>query len=74
MVDPPLSWRRSRRCEAHACLEVAFTRDRVLVRDSQTPAVPALEFTEDAWRSFCDALKRGACGADGWRPRSTMPS
>ncbi|WUH99929.1 DUF397 domain-containing protein [Spirillospora sp. NBC_00431] len=34
------------------CVEVAITTDEVLVRNSRTPAMPALRFTYEEWDAF----------------------
>lgn len=50
--QPVLLWRRSRACNPVECVEVAFSRDRVLVRDSKNLKAGVLEFTNDTWRAF----------------------
>jgi hypothetical protein len=66
-------WRRSARCESHACVEVAFRRSSrcehahcvevatgpaVLVRDSKLgDASPILSFPRDSWSFFVESLK-----------------
>jgi hypothetical protein len=54
-VREHLVWRR--RCGNNACVEVAFDRQHVLVRDSQDAAGPRLGFTTDAWKSFMRAVR-----------------
>ena len=56
MGTSTLSWRRSSRCESTTCVEVAITRDRVLLRDS---AAQVLSLPPSAWRAFCGAVARG---------------
>lgn len=56
----PLVWRKRCFCNSQACIEVASSADRVLVRDSSDPAGPRLAFTADAWREFLAGLRRGA--------------
>jgi Domain of unknown function (DUF397) len=57
--QPVLLWRKSRKCNPVECVEVAFSRDRVLVRDSKNLEAGALEFTREAWQAFLLDLSRG---------------
>ncbi|MEV0734133.1 DUF397 domain-containing protein [Polymorphospora sp. NPDC050346] len=52
-------WRRSSRCEAHNCVEVAYRSGQVLVRNSQYPDGGVLAIDPDSWTSFCVALRTG---------------
>lgn len=58
-----LIWRRSGRCDAGACVEVALDGPAVLVRDSKDAAgkpwdeTPHLRYTRDGWhREICSVL------------------
>ena len=53
-------WRKSRRCESGACVEVAEVPAAVLVRDSKDPGGPRLAFTTAAWRAFVGGVKARA--------------
>jgi hypothetical protein len=55
--DP--QWRRASRCGNSTCVEVAYTGDRVLVRDSKNPHVGPLSFTVAEWEAFADAIGNG---------------
>jgi Domain of unknown function (DUF397) len=55
----PLVWRRSSRCEAGACIEMAHSGTQILVRDSKIPDSPRLVFGEMQWDSFVVAVRRG---------------
>jgi Domain of unknown function (DUF397) len=48
-------WRKSRRCDNGACVEVAVGED-VHMRDMQTEE---LVFSTDAWAQFIEGVKRG---------------
>lgn len=66
-------WRKSTRCESHACVEVGFRRSsrcdnahcvevaagpQVLVRDSKLgDASPILVFARHDWVTFVESLK-----------------
>jgi hypothetical protein len=52
-----LTWRRSRYCEAGACVEVAVAADRVLLRHSTDPDGPRLDFSRAAWAAFLAAVR-----------------
>ena len=39
------------------CVEVAFTNDEVLVRDSKNPTGPLLHFTGAEWDAFVAGVK-----------------
>ncbi|HZN17254.1 MAG TPA: DUF397 domain-containing protein [Micromonosporaceae bacterium] len=53
-------WRRGRRCEASACVEMGWCGDRVVVRDSADPDGPVLSFDPQEWAAFVDWLKHGS--------------
>lgn len=54
------NWRKARISVANgACVEVASTTERVLVRDSVDPSRSAIGYAPEAWRSFIDYLKVG---------------
>jgi hypothetical protein len=54
-----VSWRRSSRCEAGACVEVAITDCEVLLRQSGHPDGPILVVTRSVWVAFLDAIRVG---------------
>ncbi|HZN17253.1 MAG TPA: DUF397 domain-containing protein [Micromonosporaceae bacterium] len=54
-----LDWRRSRRCEAGSCVEVALTGNDVAVRDSKNPDGPVLRFSMDEWAAFLGGVEEG---------------
>ena len=58
-LDPRMNWRRSTRCDADHCVEVAFFDERVLVRNSRFPTGPVVIFTPAEWREFCGAVAAG---------------
>jgi hypothetical protein len=58
-----MNWRKSSYSGQSGgnCVEVADTHDsRVIVRDTQEKAGPALRFPADAWRRMVNELKSGA--------------
>jgi len=57
MSESPTSWRRSRRCESSACVEVALIGEGVALRDSKDPNGPRITFTLQEWRSFVTSLQ-----------------
>jgi Domain of unknown function (DUF397) len=53
-----LQWRRPRQCGGEAtCVEVAFTGDRVLLRNSHAPDGLVAAFSRAAWADFVAAVK-----------------
>lgn len=53
-----LAWRRSSTCDGGACVEVAMSGHRVMVRQSVTPGL-TLNFSRDQWRAFLAAIQAG---------------
>jgi hypothetical protein len=53
------AWKKSSRCATSNCVEVAFTEDRYLVRDSKNPDAAALSFTEQEWVAFVEGVTAG---------------
>jgi hypothetical protein len=54
------NWRKASGSVANgACVEVASTDARVLVRDSVDPAGPAVAYASRAWQDFVNLAKRG---------------
>ena len=52
-------WRKSTRCDANSCVEVALLPDLVAIRDSTDPDGPVLSFSPDAWRGFIWSIRAG---------------
>jgi hypothetical protein len=54
-----VKWRKSSRSDSNggACVEVAETIDRVMVRDSKDVAGPALAVTRAEWVAFVRSLR-----------------
>lgn len=51
------SWRRSSFSGYSGdCVEVAFEREAVIVRDSQNPCGPRVVFSSGRWQAFLNAL------------------
>jgi hypothetical protein len=51
-------WRKSARCEAQNCVEVAQSGDSTAVRSSALPA-ERLAFAGPAWQAFVDGVRAG---------------
>jgi hypothetical protein len=54
-----LTWRKSRSCASTACIEVARSGDRFLVRDSKNPEGARLGFDAGDWSMFVEAVCEG---------------
>jgi Domain of unknown function (DUF397) len=50
-------WRKSTASNSGACVEVAFIKDWVLIRDSLNPKGGVLRFSPAAWNAFLDGVK-----------------
>jgi hypothetical protein len=61
MIKPDVKpqWVKSSFCASTACVEVAQTENRVLVRDSKQPGRVPLEFTTAEWAAFLAGARRG---------------
>jgi Domain of unknown function (DUF397) len=57
--DPP-AWRRSSHCSDSSCVEVAWSGEEVLVRDSKDPDGPMLAFSRRQWAEFLEGVRSGA--------------
>lgn len=56
---PAMAWRKSSYSESGNCVEVAFVRKSVFVRDSKDPDGPVLSLSYSEWASFLAALQEG---------------
>ena len=60
-----LSWRTARRSAGNgACVEVAATNLRVLVRDSKDQSGPVMQYPGSAWQAFLADTKKGHLAPD----------
>ncbi|MFI6479853.1 DUF397 domain-containing protein [Nonomuraea sp. NPDC050663] len=53
-----LTW-HSASCNSGACIEVARSEDRVLIRDSKQANGTVLQFSEEEWTTFCAGVRSG---------------
>ena len=54
-----LNWRISSRSGGSNCVEIAFTSESVLLRDSKDPDGPILTLTRSEWTALIDDLTSG---------------
>jgi hypothetical protein len=61
MVKPTerTDWQRSSFCANGACVEVARTDDRVLMRDSKDPEGTSISATTAEWAAFVERARTG---------------
>jgi hypothetical protein len=52
------AWRKSARCEAHNCVEVAERADEVAIRNSSVPDAQ-LAFARPVWAAFISGVRAG---------------
>ncbi|HEY1347152.1 MAG TPA: DUF397 domain-containing protein [Streptosporangiaceae bacterium] len=58
--EPPSNvWRRSTATGGGNCVEVSFTSDSVLMRNSQSPDGPVLTFSLAEWEAFLTGVRDG---------------
>ncbi len=51
------TWVRSSHCDTGTCVEVTYTDNEVLMRDSKDPDGPVLRFAKGQWHEFVQSLK-----------------
>jgi len=56
---PSNVWRRSTASGGGNCAEVSDTSESVLMRNSQRPDGPVLEFTRAEWEAFLTGVRDG---------------
>jgi hypothetical protein len=56
--QPARAWRRSRRCDSSACVEVAQVPGGFAVRDSTQPDA-VLSFPAAQWKTFVAGVRNG---------------
>ena len=62
-VSDQLPWRRSTRCSANSCVEVAsLPGGEMAVRDGKSATSPVLIFSAEEWTSFVSGVKAGEFG------------
>ncbi len=54
-----LSWRKSTASGSGDCVEVAFSSDLILVRDSKRTYPHILNFTPSRWQAFLSDIRAG---------------
>jgi hypothetical protein len=52
-------FKSSHSSESANCVEVAYSEDGILVRDSKNPEGPTLSYRLDTWRNFIEAVASG---------------
>jgi predicted secreted Zn-dependent protease len=56
---PSDTWRRSTASGTTNCVEVSVTSESVLMRHSQRPDEPVLEFSHAEWEAFLTGVRGG---------------
>ena len=51
------TWHKAATCGSSACVEIAFTADSILVRDSEDPSGARLKFNFADWGAFIAGLR-----------------
>jgi hypothetical protein len=69
-VDEP-RWRRARRCDSGACVEIGILGDLVLIRGTADPDDRRVTLSHEGWREFVTRVKTG--DFDGLRPLGRRP-
>ncbi len=55
----PIVWRKSMASASGNCVEVAFTDEAVLLRNSKEPSGPVLSFSHSEWVAFLAGARGG---------------
>ena len=50
-------WRKARRCDSGACVEIATRGEHVLVRESMDPDGTLISLSHDMWKEFVARVK-----------------
>ncbi|MFG2059398.1 DUF397 domain-containing protein [Micromonospora sp. NPDC048930] len=58
-MTPQHTWRKSSYSDDGNCVEVAYTHEPVLVRDSKNSAGPVLRFDPEQWHAFMEGVRDG---------------
>ncbi|MBX6357333.1 MAG: DUF397 domain-containing protein [Micromonosporaceae bacterium] len=58
-------WRKSTRCDANSCVEVALLPDAVAIRNSADPGGPVLSFHRESWQAFLWCIRSGELTGPG---------
>jgi hypothetical protein len=53
------NWKRGNACSGANCVEVAKVANHVLIRDSKSPDVAPLSFTQEEWVAFVKGVENG---------------
>ena len=53
------TWRTALSCNGGACVQVAATKNGVLLGNTRQPSGPVLSYTPDEWRKFVAGIKKG---------------
>jgi hypothetical protein len=52
-------WRKSSRSHDNGCVEAAFVRGKIALRDSKDPNGPVLVFSTQEWAAFLSGVRDG---------------
>jgi Domain of unknown function (DUF397) len=58
-----LRWKIARNCENGACVQVAASREMIIVGSTKNPGGPFLVCSRDDWQNLVSRIKNGAFDA-----------
>jgi predicted secreted Zn-dependent protease len=58
-VIPQRTWRKSSHSDDGNCVEVAYTHELAVVRDSKNGTGPVLRFESVQWQAFMNGVRLG---------------
>jgi len=61
-MEPYLRWKKSTASQAGNCVQVAFTDESVLVRDSKDSSGSILSFSSSGWEIFVNGVRYNEFG------------
>ncbi len=54
-----LTWHTALSCDGGTCVQVAADQNTILIRNSQQPDGPLIEYTSEEWLEFVSGIKNG---------------
>ena len=59
VTQEELGWRRSKKCDAGACVEVCIGHHEVMIHNSSDPTGVTIDVRSQVWQEFLTEIKLG---------------